>query len=222
MKNNKYPIINMNNRRSFFAEAYRELRTNLNFLNTNNSCRSLVITSPGVNEGKSTVAANLAIVLSQANYKVLLVDSDLRRPSQHLIFGLDNSKGLTNFLLCEDSVDGYTNKVMEGLWIITAGTIPPNPSEIISLNKTKQFWERQLKKYDYVIIDTPPILAVTDAALLASQVHGAILVVNASTTRIDIAQDAIGRLTKVNVRIIGIVLNQVKKQNQDYYFYNYS
>lgn len=206
----KKPLIILNEKNpSIFSEAFRTLRTNLSYASSTCPCRCIVVTSPGPHDGKSVVAANLAIVLAQAGNDVLLVDCDLRKSSQQYIFGLENSRGLVNVLLHNTSMGECITGIIPGLWVLPSGPIPPNPAEIISLNKTREFWKQQLNFFDFVIIDTPPILVVTDPVLLASQADGVLLVLDSTSTRIDLAQEVKDRLNKVQARIMGVVLNRV-------------
>jgi capsular exopolysaccharide synthesis family protein len=204
---------------SVLAEAFRTFRTNLSYSNPGSSCHSILVTSPEPNDGKSFIAANLAYVLVKASYKVLLVDCDLRKPSLHQIFGLDNSRGLVNILQNGGKVMECAVLVEDGPFVLTSGPIPQNPAEIIMLNETKRFWSQQLKLFDYVIIDSPPVLAVTDAILLSTQVDGVILALSCGTTRVNTARKAKERLSKVKACIIGAVVNKVRTRRNDYFYY---
>jgi capsular exopolysaccharide synthesis family protein len=216
-------LITVDYPRSAVSEAYRTMRTNLSFASVDQECRLLLITSVAPSEGKTTTAVNLAVTLAQAGSSVLLVDCDLRRPSVHKLFGLENGGGLTNVL-----VQGRTPSELfhegpvEGLKVLTSGPIPPNPAELLGSERTKQLWPQLLEEFDYVIIDSPPVLAVTDSVLLASQVHGVILVICAGMQRVDVAQEAKEQLLMANARILGVVLNKVKIPTRDYHYYYYS
>lgn len=211
-------LVTMVHPQSAAAEAFRILRTNLGFTSPEHPCQSLLVTSPGLDDGKTLTACNLAVVLAQAGHKVLLVDCDLRQPLIHRLFSLENEHGFTNTLLYKRLAGGI-HRVNQGLSVLTSGPVPPNPAEIISANKTRAFWQEQLKSFDYLVVDSPPVLAVTDASLLAAQLDGVLLVLNATSTRIDMAQEAKEQLLKVNARIIGVVLNRVKIRKKDYYYY---
>jgi len=211
----KYP-------KSPVSEAYRTLRTNLGFTSLDRPCRSILVTSPGPGEGKSTTVANLAVVLAQAGHKVIVIDCDLRKPAQHRIFGVENHRGLTNCLIqgLDPEEVAYTN-VVENITLLSSGPIPPNPAELLGSERVRSLWSTLLDRFDYVLIDSPPVLAVTDATLLSSQVDGVVLVVRSADTRVEIAQEAKEQLIKANARILGVVLNVVKISSRDYHYYYY-
>jgi len=217
-----YELITNSSPKSAMAEAYRTLRTNLGFAGMDQPCRSILITSGNPMDGKSTIVSNLAVVMAQAGNKVILVDCDLRKPLQHKIFGVENFQGLTNCILQQIDVEqvAYTGMV-ENLTVLTSGPIPPNPAEILNSARTRSLWKTLLEKYDYVLIDSPPVLAVTDASILSTQVDGVILVVRSGISRIDLAREAKEQFAKANARLIGVVLNQVKMDANDYYQYYY-
>lgn len=223
-QNRESELITHNNPKSAVAEAFRTLRTNLGFAELGQPCRSVMISSAGPMDGKSTIIANLAVVMAQAGKKILLVDCDLRKPVQHHIFGVPNRRGLTNCLLENQYVEeAAIQGIIENLTILTSGPIPANPAEILSFERTRNLWQDFLNRYEYVFIDAPPVLAVTDAVILSTQVDGVILVVNSANTRIDKAKEAQEQFIKANARIIGVVLNKVKIEKEDYnYYYYYS
>ena len=215
-------LITHKNPKSAMSEAYRALRTNLDFAGMEQPFRSILLTSANAQDGKSTVISNLAVVMAQAGNKVILVDCDLRKPIQHKIFSMENYKGFTTCISQQLDVEEVARKgPVENLSVLTSGPIPPNPAEILNSARTRALWSTLLEKYDYVFIDSPPMIAVTDAAILSSQVDGAILVVRSGVTRIDLAQQAKEQFAKANARLIGVVLNQVKMSENDYYQYYY-
>ena len=224
MNENGIPrVISQTHPKSIIAEAFRTLRTNVNFSSAaGKPLHTLMVTSSGPEEGKSTTVANLSVVLAQAGYKVLIVDADLRKPVQNKIFQLDNHKGLTN-LLVEDlePSDLIRPTILEGLDILTTGPIPPNPSELLASQRMKELLDFFSEKYQIVLVDTPPAIAVTDAVVLATLVDGAILVIRGGMSRIEMVRDAKAVLDKTGVRIIGTVLNGVKMQGDNYYYYYY-
>jgi len=221
-KEEEYQLITHKSPKSPIAEAYRTLRTNLGFTEMDSACRSIMVSSANPNEGKSTVIANLAVVMAQAGNKVILVDCDLRRPIQHKIFGVENYHGFTNSLLQKTDIEEIAYQgLVDNLTVLTSGPIPPNPSEILGSEHTCSLWASLLEKYDYVFIDSPPVLAVADASILSTQVDGVILVVKAAETRTDMVREAKEQLKKANARLIGVVLNQVKIDSQDYHHYYY-
>jgi capsular exopolysaccharide synthesis family protein len=225
-KKNKEPrnteLISYKYPKSSMAEAYRTLRTNLGFASMDNPCRSILFTSTSPRDGKSTIASNLAVVMAQAGNRVALIDADLRKPMQHNIFEVDNRQGLTSVLLKEAEADKVMhNGMVENLHVMTSGPIPPNPAEILGSERAHEVLKQLLDEYDYVFIDTPPILAVTDAAVLSTIVDGVVLVVNYAVTRNEMAREAADQFKKANARIIGVVLNQVKMESSDYKYYYY-
>ncbi len=204
------------------AEAFRTLRTNISFSALDRPYRTIMTTSAGPADGKSTVSANMAVVMAQAGSRVLLVDCDLRKPVQHKQFETDNHRGITNLLVQDLEISDVVRSTMvEGLWFLPSGPIPPNPSELLGSQKMKSFLEKAAGMYDIVLIDAPPVIAVTDAAVLAPFVDGVVLVVKAGVTRIDMIKDAKAQLEKASARIIGVVLNEVKMQGEDYRYYYY-
>lgn len=227
MINNKLPgnefvmdLITQRSPRSAVAEAFRALRTNLGFASIDEPCRSIMVTSANAQEGKSTIISNLAVVMAQAGHKVILVDCDLHKPFQDKIFSLPNQKGFTTCISQRLDIEDIAHKGMEGkLSVLTSGPIPPNPAEILDSSRTRTLWSTLLDKYDYVFIDSPPMLAVTDSTILSTQVDGSILVVRSGITRIDVARQVKEQFMRANARLIGVVLNQVKIDMRDYYQY---
>ncbi len=222
-KRDIYELISNKKPKSAMAEAYRTLRTNVGFAEVDQPCRSLLFTSPRPLDGKSFTIANFAVVMAQAGHKVILVDADLRRPKQQQIFQVNNQRGLTNCLLQQVSVAEVAHTgLVENLSLLSSGPIPPNPAEILNSQRARDFWPSLLKQYDYVLIDAPPVLAVTDAAIMATQVEGVILVISAGT-RVDLAKEAKAQLMKGNSRMIGVILNKAKMDhNEGGYYYYYS
>ncbi len=222
----KFPLVSHTHPQSPMAEAFRTLRTNLSFSGVDGEYKTILVTSSGPGDGKSFVNSNLAIVLAQADKKVILVDADLRKPTQHRIFDLPNRMGLTNCLLNKSSVEETVqNGPYPNLSVLTSGPLPPNPAEILGSDRTKNFWISLQESYDYVLIDSPPVLAVTDAVLLADQVDGVIFVIKPGVTRSNIAVSAQDRLSRTGTRFLGVVLNKVKNNSPDYqyaYYYYYS
>jgi capsular exopolysaccharide synthesis family protein len=198
--------------RSPVSEAYRTLRTNLEFSSLDKPLKTLVVTSPGPEEGKSTTLANLAVTMAQAEKRVILVDCDLRRPSQHEIFGQSNDVGLTTMVVDEKAMSEppLLEIGVPGLLLMPSGPLPPNPSELVGSRRMQEIITALSKRADIVLFDAPPIIAVTDAAVLASRVDGVLLVVKAGGTKRDHAQKAKALLDKVNAHLVGAVLNNVK------------
>ncbi|MCB0281401.1 MAG: polysaccharide biosynthesis tyrosine autokinase [Calditrichae bacterium] len=206
------------------SEAYRTLRTNLQFSRIDKSIRSLLVTSSGPKEGKSTTSANLAIAIAQSGKKVVLIDGDLRRPVVHSIFGIEKDDGLTNYLMNDISYEKMIKKsIMDNLSIIPSGILPPNPSELLSSTRMEELIEKLKTNFDTILFDTPPIIAVTDAAILSTKVDGAILVVSAGQTNYDAVVRAKSLLSNVNANILGALLNGVEVGGMygTYYYYYY-
>lgn len=217
-------LITHTNPKSPIAEAYRTLRTNIQFSSVDRPIRTLLVTSGGPSEGKSTTAANLAIVMAQTGQTVVLVDTDLRRPMLHRLFSLPNAVGLTTALLsgADPALDGYVQPTeVENLYVLTTGPLPPNPSELLGSQRMQELVQRLQQEADLLIFDSPPVLAVTDAAVLARQLDGVLLVIDAGETRQPIAQRACEELTKVGARILGVALNKLTAGRSGYYYYYY-
>lgn len=207
--------------KSIPAEAFRTLRTNIQYASFDKEVKTLLVTSAGPGEGKSTTAANLALSIAETGKTVLLVDCDLRRPSLHKKFNISNEAGITNFLLGEVTFEQATKVYKNKLFIMTAGNIPPNPAEMLSSNKLKNFLQKISQQFDTVIIDSPPVMAVTDAQILSTITDGVILVVNSGETEKSMALKAKESLMKVNANILGVVLNRFKSENGKNYGYGY-
>ena len=191
--------------RSPAAEAYQSLRTNIEFSGLDNSLRSLLVTCPDAETKKSDALANLAVVMADAGDRVIVVDGDLRRPQQHRIFQVNGDEGLTNWL--RDGGDPALSATrIPQLRVLAAGPLPPNPVALLSYKRLAQLLSLLTKEADYVLIDAPPLLAVTDAALWASQVDGTLLAVTAGRTKREQAQRAKEVLQKVKSNILGAVL----------------
>jgi len=211
------------NPRSPVAEAFRSLRTNLEYSSVDNPARIILVTSSGESEGKSTVAANLAIVEAQSGKNVIIIDADMRRPKVHVQFNKSNRRGLsdvvTGKLRIDDVVKTYDQ--VENLSIITCGTIPPNPSELLGSERMSQTLKDLEERFDLVIIDTPPMI-VSDAQILSGKVDGVIFVVIPGQTRAIAALRPIEELHRIGSHVLGIVANKIPK-SRDYYYggYNY-
>lgn len=205
------------------AEMYRILRTNLQFSALDNPPRTLMTTSPNPGEGKSTTLANLGVVMAQQGQRVVLVDTDLRKPTLHRFFGLPNSVGLTTALLQGTPVaDGFVQPTrIENLQVLTSGPLPPNPAELIGSERFKALLEDLKRHADVVLLDSPPVLAVTDAAILARQVDGVLMVVEAGGTRRPLAANAKDALEKVGAKVLGVALNRLRPRGDGYYYYYY-
>jgi capsular exopolysaccharide synthesis family protein len=210
--------------RSPASEAYKALRTSLLFSTIDQELKTIVVTSAGPGEGKSRTAANLAVVLAGAGHNTLLIDADFRRPSQHKIFGRVRNVGLSNLIL-QDVADNEAITAVENvpnLWLVTSGPIPPNPSELLGSGRIKELMARLRSGFTYVILDTPPVNAVTDAAILASSANGTILVVEQGRTTFPALGHAKQLLDRVGAHTIGVVMNKVRASSGSYsYEYGY-
>ena len=205
------------------SESYRVLRTNLQFMTFDASIKSIMLTSPNPGEGKSVTAANLAVIVAQADLKTIIVDADLRRPTLHKIFEVRNLEGLTDLLRMPNAnLENYIKDTgIENLQVITGGPLPPNPAEMLSSQRMVELIKRLKDIADVIIFDSPPVLAVTDAAVLSSRVDGVILVTHAKRTRRGAIKQSIQRLEHVGANILGCVLNQIPggdKYSQSSYY----
>jgi capsular exopolysaccharide synthesis family protein len=209
--------------RSPVAEAFRSLRTNLQFATVDKPLRTLLVTSPSPSDGKSTVAANLAVVMAQSGRKVAVIDADLRRPRMHRLFGMHNRLGLSGlFFQPEVMINGALQKTsIENLFALTTGDLPPNPAELLGSEKMGEIMRLLEEEVNMVILDTPPVMAVTDAAVLAPRVDGVLLVVKPGTTKLAAARQAVDQLRRVNANLLGIVLNEVDLSRRKYYYHYY-
>ncbi len=190
------------------VEAYKSLRYNLKFVLSTKNKNSLVISSPYSGDGKSTILANIAISIAQNNEKVLLIDMDLRRPTQHRLFRIHNKAGVSNIIGDRQDIEKVIHRgVIENLDILTSGDIPPNPSEMVSSNKAKDIVKWAEEHYDYVLIDAPPVNVVSDALALSDLTAGIVLVARVGVTHKEDLQRAIENIQFVNSELLGTVLN---------------
>ncbi|WP_339316184.1 CpsD/CapB family tyrosine-protein kinase [Oceanobacillus sp. FSL W7-1304] len=220
-KNNKMRhLITKISPRSPISEQYRTVRTNLQFASADEEIQTLLLTSAGPSEGKSMTTANLAVVYAQQGKKVLLIDADLRKPTIHYTFRLDNLKGLSNVLVGDIPLqEAVVPSEVQDLDLISCGPIPPNPSELLGSKRMQRMIAEARELYDVIIFDTPPVLAVTDAQILSAFVDGSILVVRSKRTETESAQKAVESLKAVNAKILGTVLNDRDKKESNHYYY---
>ena len=218
--------ISLSQPRSPVAEAFRALRTNTMFTGVDKPLNRIIVTSATPQEGKTTISANLAVVLAQGERKVVVIDADLRRPQIHRKFGLYNRVGLSDLFLLMRPLESFPQGAINysesaRLAVITAGKLPPNPAELLTSQKMAQFLDMLGREYDLILIDTPPVLTVTDAAALAPCVDGVILVVKPGATRLRDFQQAFEQLRAGGARVLGVVLNAVNPHSRKYgYYYN--
>ncbi|MDD4343397.1 MAG: CpsD/CapB family tyrosine-protein kinase [Eubacteriales bacterium] len=216
------PIVTTLSPKSPEAEAFRMLRTNLQFTSLDKDIRTICITSTGPEEGKSSIIVNLGITMAQAGKKVLIVDCDLRKPVQHKIFKIGNIAGVTTVLSGNKEISEVVKDTyVEGLQLITSGPIPPNPAELLSSEKMLKFIRDLREDYDQILFDAPPALAVTDPIILSTKVDGTIFVISAGKSKVEKIKEVKDRLVKSKTNILGVVLNNVHYKGQDYYYYYY-
>jgi len=217
-------LITIKHPRSPISEGFRSLRENVRFASIDNKLTTLLVTSPEPGEGKSTVAANLAAVFAQAGFKTILVDGDLRKPTQHTYFDVKNQYGLSNILFDQDNAfeESRCKHPIENLCIVTSGTLPPNPAELIASKRMKNFLNELKSNADLVILDTPPIQAVTDSISIAPEMDGVLLVVQPGQTHITAAKQSVEQLKRAKAKVLGVVLNPLDlKRSQYAYRYAY-
>lgn len=208
--------------KSIAAESYRTLRTNIQYSSFDKEYKTIVVTSSEQGEGKSTTAGNLALSMAQGDKKVILIDCDLRKPSLHKKFQISNLVGLSDVIVGKSDLASAVHRYNKNLVILPSGKIPPNPSEMLSSKTMTKLLETLKEGFDYIIIDTPPVQAVTDSQILSVKADGTILVVKSERTKKESVQNAIDLLKKVNANIIGTVLNGIDaSRNKYYYYYEY-
>ena len=218
---NGYPLVS-NGVPPNFAEAFRAVRTNVVFSSADDGARSILITSTGPGEGKTMVAANLALSLAQTGQRVLLIDGDMRKPKMEEAFGIPQEPGLSNLLVgnCKAS-EAIRKGPQSGLWLLPAGRVPPNPAELLGSKRFKQFLSSLKEHFDWVIVDTPPVMAVVDAAVVAQRTSGVVFVVGAEMTSRHAAKAALDQLENARAKFVGAVLNKVELEKNGYYYSQY-
>ncbi|MCV2522631.1 MULTISPECIES: CpsD/CapB family tyrosine-protein kinase [Bacillus] len=206
--------------KSLVAEQYRTIRTNIEFSSVQTHLRSILVTSSVPGEGKSFSAANLAAVFAQQEKKVLLVDADLRKPTIHETYQLENVQGLTNVLVGNASLGETVQKTLiDNLYVLTSGPTPPNPAELLSSKAMGELIQEMYSRYSLVIFDSPPLLAVTDGQILANQTDGSVLVVLSGKTKMDTVQKAKDALQQSKAKLLGALLNKKKIKKTEHYSY---
>jgi len=210
--------------KSAVSEAYRTFRTNIQFAQLDKSVKTLLVTSPGPSEGKSTTISNLAITLAQQEIKTVLIDADLRKPVLHSVFGLSREKGLTHYLMGKAALEQVVRPTgIENLSLISCGALPPNPAELLGSQKLKELLERLKTEFEMVLFDSPPAMAVTDAVVLSTLLDGVVLVVSSGQTNRNSLRYAASALKNVGANLLGVVLNKIKMESLygSYHYYHY-
>ena len=205
-----------------FAEAFRTIRTNVLFSSAQEGSRTIVVTSTGPGEGKTTVASNLAIGFAQAGQRVILIDADMRRPRVHEVFGHAQEPGLSNLMVGNAKASQSVQKTgVPGLWVLPAGHLPPNPAELLGSQRFRDFLVSLHAHFDLIIVDSPPVMAVTDAAIAAHASSGVVFVVGSEMTSRHTARAAVDQLIQGRAHFIGAVLNRVELERNAYYYSHY-
>ena len=211
----------IHNSKSLVSESFRTLRSNLQFSEFGKNIKLIVITSTSPNEGKSEVSINLAASLAQQGKKVIIIDADMRKPTQHKLTELNNTEGLSTFLLKKTGVDSINHLTINdvNLDVLTSGPVPPNPAEMLASVSMEQTLKAFGDFYDYVIIDTPPLLVATDAQILASIADATLLVVDIKKTKRRQVIESRRRLDNVGAKLLGLVMNKINSHKDSYYYY---
>ena len=219
--NGKYPLLSDGVPQNF-SEAFRGIRTNVLFATAQEGSRSVVVTSTGPGEGKSMVAGNMAVGLAQAGQRVLLIDADMRKPKIHEIFAIPQEPGLSNLLVGKSKASDVVRRTtVPGLWILSAGRTPPNPAELLGSTRFRDFVASLKEHFDWVLIDSPPVMAVTDASLVAHHASGVLFVIGAEMTSRHAAKRALDQLEQAQASFVGAVLNRVDLDRNPYYYSDY-
>lgn len=221
-------LISLSNPKSRAAEAFRTLRTNIQFSSLDKELKTIVVTSAQPSEGKSTVMVNLAITFAQSGKKIILIDCDLRKPTVHKKLQISNSEGLTNVLTQSKTLDECIKETeVENFYVMTCGPIPPNPAELVGSNRMKNLLKDLKASFDIILIDAPPVLAVTDAQILSTLADGVIFVAAYAQSEKYAIVKAKELIDKVGSKLLGVVLNKVPDKSGRYYYggnyyYNYT
>ncbi|WP_280770885.1 CpsD/CapB family tyrosine-protein kinase [Salipaludibacillus daqingensis] len=223
LSDNRRSLVAEFDRRSTVSEQFRTLRTNIQFAAIDRKIKKIMITSTTTGEGKSTIIANLGVVLAQQNNKVLLVDTDMRKPTIHYTFKLPNHVGLSHIITRQARVeDVVVETSILRLDVITSGPIPPNPSELLGSKSMAEFVNNVSKSYDYILFDAPPVNAVTDPQVISGLVDGTVFVIRSGQTEERHAKQALESLRKVDAKILGVVLNERELEKEVNYYYGES
>ena len=213
----------IHNSKSIASESYRTLRSNIQFSNFGKNLKIIVITSANPNEGKSEVSINLTAALAQQGKKVILIDADMRKPTQHKLIDKRNNTGLSKLILGEISEDAVSHLNVNGVEfdVLTSGPVPPNPSEMLVSSTMEDILNSCIDNYDYIIVDTPPLLAATDAQIMARVADATLLVVDMQISKRKQIIEAKKRLNNVGARLLGVIANKLDLHENSYSHYNY-
>lgn len=221
MTERQIDLITITDPKSPISEAFRTLRTNLQFASVDSDLKTMLVTSPVPDSTASSALANLAVTMAQAENKIILVDCDLRRPTMHEIFGVENDAGLVTMMVDDRAFENppLHETDVPGLWFLPSGPQPPRPSDLLGSKRMEVVIAKLLEQADIVLFNAPPILGVTDASILATKVDGVLMVINANHTRREEVQNAKAQMEKVNAHIVGTVLGNVPmdRQRRSYY-----
>lgn len=216
------PLITMEKPKSVISEKFRGIRTNILFSTADNEVQTIVFTSEKPAAGKSTISANVAITYAQAGYKTLLIDGDMRKPTQHYIFNTDNIDGFSNLIINKTDYNKAIHKTdIVNLDLLTSGPIPPNPSELIGSEKSLEVFEYLRNEYDFIIIDTPPVNTVTDAQLFSEIAKYVVYVVDVQKNDRNAIKKGKELIEKAGAKILGVVLNKAPEDKSSSYYYYY-
>ena len=217
-----YQLITNQKLKSPIFEQYRNIRTNIEFAVVDKKIQSLMVTSANPGEGKTTTAANLAVVVSEQGKKVLLIDADMRKPTVHIMFQVDNVFGLTNVLTHNKQLESCIQKtVIKNLHCLPCGPIPANPTDLLGSESMHELLNRTYSMYDLVIFDLPPILPVADARIIANQCNASLFVIRSGVTKKEDAIKAAGLLKKTNGKFLGVILNDSVPEGLNHYYGDY-
>ena len=216
-------IISMINPKSIVAEQFRMVRTNLEFSIVDKDLKSFLVTSLAPSAGKSTISTNLAATFATQGKKVLLVDTDMRKPTIHKILKMKNNEGLSSLITSKEAtIFEYIKKTeFENMYVLTSGATPPNPAELISSKRMEQLIEEMEQAFDLVIFDTPPVLAVADSQIMAGKVDGTLFVLRKGVDTKEQIQSANERMESVNANVLGAIYNRIEPSDDAYYYYEY-
>lgn len=216
------PLITMEKPKSVISEKFRGIRTNILFSTADNDVQTIVFISEKPAAGKSTISANVSITYAQAGYKTLLIDGDMRKPTQHYIFNTDNTDGFSNLIINKTDYNKAIHKTdIDNLDLLTSGPIPPNPSELIGSEKSLEVLEYLRSEYDFIIIDTPPVNTVTDAQLFAEIAKYVVYVVDVQKNDRNAVKKGKELIEKAGAKILGVVLNKAPEDKSSSYYYYY-